>query len=244
MPKITEIPSTVNTREYLDPAQTEELENAALCLRDALLIRLLRKLGCRVSEVLGIHKSHVSFRDQSVSILHEKIRVKRSCLECGTRISKSFKLCPGCGTPVGDRIKKTEKEEKEFRSLPLDNETLDMIKEYLDRGGGYKVDGDIKIFNVSRQQVWKIVKDCAERAGLPRIINTRKQRIHNVSPHKLRDAFATNAANKDSSMEGLKHLQEHLGHRKIDTTMNYVRTTGDQHKTWLEKINKKEESDE
>jgi len=41
-------------KAYLEIEETEKLENAATCLRDRLLIRLLAKLGCRVSEALAI----------------------------------------------------------------------------------------------------------------------------------------------------------------------------------------------
>jgi len=40
-------------KAYLTPEEVKELEEAAEYLRDKLLIRLLFRLGCRISEALG-----------------------------------------------------------------------------------------------------------------------------------------------------------------------------------------------
>jgi integrase/recombinase XerD len=239
-PEVEEVPVV----EYLEPAQTAKLEEAALYLRDALLIRLLRRLGCRISEVLGIDVSQIDFKKRTIQFLHEKKRITRLCPVCGTRLAKSFKLCPECATKVEKTIEDS-KNEVEYRSLPIDRDTLDMIKQFIDSGGTHDVQvtnsrGDLEtkkmLFNITRQRAWSIVKECAERAGLPKIINVRHQRIHNVGPHKLRDAFATNALNIDDSMSSVKNLQDHLGHVLLDTTMRYKRTTGKQHKAWLDNV--------
>jgi integrase/recombinase XerD len=37
-------------KAYLEIEETEHLENAATCLRDRLLIRILARIGCRISE--------------------------------------------------------------------------------------------------------------------------------------------------------------------------------------------------
>jgi integrase/recombinase XerD len=236
------------TKEFLDTNDTAALEEQAVCLRDQLLIHLLRRTGCRVSEILGIEVNQVDFTNQTVTIIHEKVRVTRYCPYCQSqgnksRLSKKALFCTVCGERVSKSIDQS-KDENEFRSLPLDAKSLDMIKDYIDRGGTKKVGEKFQLFNITRQCAWKVVKDCAERAGLQGIINVKKQRVHHVSPHKLRDAFATNAANKDSSMEALKKLQEHLGHRHINTTMGYVRTSGPQHREWFDNMIEEEGQDE
>ena len=237
-------------KEFLDTKDTAALENAAIYLRDQVLIRILRRLGCRVSEALGIELRNVDFANKSIIIEHEKVRIQRQCPFCtdqgvkpqDCRLSKKSKYCPRCGKNV-DAIVKKSNQEKELRILPVDQATLDLIKAYIDKKGPVEKDGKTYLFSITRQYAWRIVKECAERAGLPDIINVKKQKIHHVSPHKLRDSFATVAANKDSSMESLKKLQEHLGHQQLDTTMRYVRTTGDQHRKWLEGIINDEESE-
>ena len=42
-------------------AELEQLENAAEYLRDKLLIRLLARLGCRISEALALEVKDVDF---------------------------------------------------------------------------------------------------------------------------------------------------------------------------------------
>lgn len=224
----------VVTKEFLDMTETAKLEEAAVYLRDQVLIRILRRLGCRVSEALGIELKHIDFENKIITIEHEKTHIKRQCPQCNERVGKRFNLCPYCGADVKEAVALSHKE-KEYRNLPVDQNTLDLIKEYLDRGGAKKVGDKTMLFNITRQYAWKIVKDCAIRAGLPEIINVKKQKVHHVSPHKLRDSFATIIANKDSSMESLKRLQDHLGHKNINTTMGYVRTTGEQSREWYEK---------
>jgi len=235
----------MTTKEFLSMEETAQLEDQAVCLRDALLIHLLRMTGCRVGEILGIEVSQVNFEARNVSIVHEKHRVRRNCPGCGERIAKRHKLCPNCGLSVIGVVVKSLTDQ-EFRSLPLDATSIEMIKTYIERGGAKKVGDKLKLFDITRQCAWKVVTDCARKAELPEIMNTRKQRVHHVSPHKLRDAFATNAANRDSSMEGLKRLQEHLGHENLNTTMRYVHTTGTQHREWFDEMTKEgeEENDE
>ena len=48
-------------KTYLEPKEIDRIEQAAQCLRDKLLVRLLARLGCRVSEALGISVSDIDF---------------------------------------------------------------------------------------------------------------------------------------------------------------------------------------
>ena len=48
-------------KAYLEPSEVERLEKATAYLRDRLLIRLLFRLGCRISEVLGITVGDIDF---------------------------------------------------------------------------------------------------------------------------------------------------------------------------------------
>ena len=64
--------------------------------------------------------------------------------------------------------------------------------------------------------------------------------MHNVSPHRLRDAFATHAVKLDDSGDGLRLLQEHLGHSSFNTTAKYRKVGGEELKDWYGKLWKKE----
>ena len=80
-----------------------------------------------------------------------------------------------------------------------------------------------------------------EYAGLPKLVNPETGRIHNVSPHKLRDAFAIMAVKQNDSGDGLRMLQEHLGHQSFNTTAKYRKVSGKEHQEWYHKLwNKKD----
>jgi integrase/recombinase XerD len=222
-------------KAYLEPEDVEKLEQAAEYLRDKLLIRLLFHLGCRVSEALGINVENVDFKQGTVTIEHLKARIKLSCPECGTRLGKMHKFCPVCGIKV-DKAVAQEKEHRRYRSLPVDKNTLAMLKGYITRGGAKEKGGQHFLFNLTRHRAWQIVRDCAERAGLPKLVNVESGKKHNVSPHQLRDAFAVHAVKLDDSGDGLRLLQEHLGHQNITTTMKYRKVSGEEQKEWYQKL--------
>ncbi len=64
---------------YLEPHEVKTIEEQATCIRDRLLIRLLFRLGCRVSEVLGLAVSDVDLQQGTVVIQHLKSRLRLSC---------------------------------------------------------------------------------------------------------------------------------------------------------------------
>ena len=66
-------------KTYLEPKEIDRIEQAAECLRDKLLVRLLSRLGCRVSEALGITVTDIDFDQGTVTIVHLKRRIKLSC---------------------------------------------------------------------------------------------------------------------------------------------------------------------
>jgi integrase/recombinase XerD len=96
--------------------------------------------------------------------------------------------------------------------------------------------GEQAIFRINRHRAWQIVKECAEGAGLPRLKDPETGRVHNVSPHRLRDAFAVHAVKLDDSGDGLRLLQEHLGHQSFNTTAKYRKVAGEEHRRWYEKL--------
>jgi len=222
-------------KAYLEPEEVEQLEEAGQYLRDKLLIRLLFRLGCRISEALGIAVSDIDFDQGTVTIEHLKVRLNLSCPDCGTRLSKAARFCPGCGTKVEKAVIQ-EREYPRKRTLPIDPDTLEMIRDYIDRGGPVSHNGKQLLFGISRRRAWQIIRDCAKRAGLGDLVNPETGRMHHVSPHKLRDALAIMAVKKDDSGDGLRLLQEHLGHQNINTTMKYRKVAGKEHKEWYGKI--------
>lgn len=223
------------TKVYLEPYEIQQLERAAKNLRDRLLIRFLFHVGCRISEALPLEETHIDFNDGTITIKHLKFRIRIECPNCRTRLGRKHEFCPKCGRPVTDVIRK-EQEHIRQRMPQIDKETLGMLEEFVDRGGPVMRNGKRLIFGINRHRAWQIVKECAEKAGLPKLVNPETGRVHNVSPHKLRDAFAVNALKTDDSGEGQRFLQEQLGHQSFNTTARYRKISSDELRGWYEKL--------
>jgi integrase/recombinase XerD len=222
-------------KAYLEREEIERLGDEARCLRDKLLVLLLSRLGCRVSEALELTVDDIDFRQSTVTIEHLKSRIRLVCTNCGARLGKSHVYCPKCGNTV-DKTVTEERQHRRMRTLPIDAETLNSLREYIDHGGAITRNGRNLIFGINRHRAWQIVRDCAVRAGLPGLVNTETGREHNVSPHRLRDAFAVHAMRVDDSGDGLRLLQEHLGHASFNTTAKYRKIAGDELKQWYERL--------
>ena len=129
-----------------------------------------------------------------------------------------------------------EQQHRRVRTLPLDAATLGMLKEYIRRGGPVSQKGRMLIFGINRHRAWQIVKECAKRAGLPHLINPETGKKRGISPHRLRDAFAVRAMKIDDSGEGLRLLQEQLGHASFNTTARYRKVAGEDLREWYQKL--------
>lgn len=170
-----------------------------------------------------------------VTIEHLKSRIKLACPKCSAHLGKSHTYCPKCGVKVEEAVAK-EQEHRRMRTLPLDGDTLEMLKDYIKRGGPVTRNGKELLFGINRHRAWQIIKECAERAGLPKLVNSETSKVHNVSPHRLRDAFAVHAVKVDDSGDGLRLLQEHLGHASFNTTAKYRKVSGKEHRDWYQKL--------
>jgi len=226
-------------KTYLEPGEISLLEKATSNMRDKLLIRVLFHLGCRVSEALALTIEDIDFNHSTITIQHLKANLQLSCTVCGQRLGRSHMFCPKCGVKV-EKARIEHQEHRRQRLLPVDSDTLHMFSEFVRRGGPVLRDGKKLIFGINRHRAWQIVKECAERANLPKLVNPETGRIHNVSPHKLRDAFAVCAVKMDDSGDGLRLLQQHLGHASFNTTAKYRKVSGKEHREWYQKLWEKE----
>jgi integrase/recombinase XerD len=223
-------------KAYLEFADIVLMEEATMNLRDRLLVRILFRLGCRISEALALKVEDIDFDQGMVTIEHLKAHIKLCCRKCGARLGRSHKFCPICGDSVEKAVAQ-EKEHRRVRTLPVDSDTLEALADFIKRD---KTRGSI--FRINRHRAWQVVRECAERAGLPDLVNPETGRVHGVSPHRLRDAFATHAVKLDDSGDGLRLLQEHLGHASFNTTAKYRKVAGKEHKEWYQKLWQKESS--
>jgi len=220
-------------RTYLSEEDVEKLIEAAPTLRDELIIRLLWRLGCRVTELCELKKSDIDFEKGLVVIQHLKQRVQKACLRCGKKVAKSHSFCPGCGKKLGDpQVRKEVKR----RIIPIDKDTLNQVKRYL----RLRSDKSDRVIPLSRKWVYQIIRKIAEEAGIGIILHPDTGREHYVSPHRLRDAFAVHAISVDPGPEGQVKLQKHLGHKQFDETAKYLKYLPDY--SWYEKLWRKSSS--
>jgi len=222
-------------KAYVEPDEVTLMEKATTNLRDRLLIRLLFHLGCRISEALALTIEDADPASSTITIKHLKTRLKLSCTSCGQQLGRSHTFCPKCGSKV-EKAQAEQQEHRRQRVLPIDSQTLSMLKEYIKRGGPVVRDGKRVIFGINRHRAWQVVRECAERAGLPKLVNPETGRLHNVSPHCLRSAFAIHAVKLDDSGDGLRLLQEHLGHQSFNTTAKYRKVSGKEHRDWYQRL--------
>ena len=61
-------------KTYIEAIEVEVMEKVAACFRDRLLIRLLFRLGCRISEALALKVEDIDFDQGTVTIEHLKAR--------------------------------------------------------------------------------------------------------------------------------------------------------------------------
>jgi integrase/recombinase XerD len=170
-----------------------------------------------------------------VTIEHLKTRVSVYCPSCGVMIRKTARFCADCGQKI-ERSVIREASRRRVRRLPVDSDTLKRIKVYVDAGGPVSRNGRQLLFGIGRTHAWKIVSECARKAGLSELVFSESGIKHGVSPHRLRDAFAVYAVKKDDSADALRVLQEHLGHQSIATTMRYRKLSGEEHREWFDRL--------
>ena len=228
-------------KTYLELHEIVMMEQSAGNQRDKLLIRLLFRLGCRISEALALKVEDIDCDRGTITIQHLKSYIKLSCSNCGTKLGRTQTYCPGCGQKIEEALTR-QQEHRRQRVLPIAEDTLEMLEQYIRRGGPVLRDRKRLLFGINRHRAWQIVKECAEKAGLPKLVNPETAKLHNISPHKLRDAFAVHAVKLDDSGDGLRLLQEHLGHQSFNTTAKYRKVAGEEHREWYQRLWEKEKS--
>jgi len=160
-------------KAYLKLPEIELMEHVAGCQRDQLLIRLLSRLGCRISEALALKVEDIDFEQGTATIMHLKRSMKISCPQCGVRLGNRHQFCPGCGVKVSNKIR-AQREKRRIRVLPVDEATLAMLETYINT---LPSDDKSPLFCLNRHRAWQIVRDCARRAGLPSLVNPETGRV-------------------------------------------------------------------
>ncbi len=105
------------------------------------------------------------------------------------------------------------REKRRFQRIVLvDSATINVIKKYLE---AYNITTG-KLIRISDRRVRQIVYETGVRAGIPRV------GVKKIHPHHFRHSHCVAWIRKNPSMEGLRKLQQRLGHASLNTTAHYL----------------------
>lgn len=185
---MTQITPIRDLKGYLSPKQVERLIAVATNVRDALLLRILWRTGIRVSELISLHIPDLDFDNRALIIKVQKMRKKD-----------------------GKTIEKR-------RMVPIDQATLNMVREYLQWRRQFSYKGDL-LFPITRQRVNQIFWKLGRKAGITEIGDPAISKHRKLHPHCLRHSFSIQCIKRGMSID---RLQKILGHASPTTTSVYL----------------------
>jgi len=122
-------------------------------------------------------------------------------------------------------ILKRKRPVKELK--PVDQETFDLLNDYVKKmhdieGLKKKASAD-RLFPISRQYVFKLIRKLGKEVGIEMVGH---KKLH---PHHLRHSFAVHQVkNNIKTAEDLRKLQMYMGHANITTTAHYLQFSPDE----------------
>ena len=185
---MTQVTPIRDLKGYLEPEQVERLIAAATNPRDTLLVRIPWRTGIRVSELIGIRGQDIDFEDRAIVIKIQKLRKR-----------------------YGKAIERR-------RLVPIDQGTLDMVREYLEWRKQFPYKGEL-LFPITRQRVDQIFWKLGRRAGIKEVGDPAVSKHRKLHPHLLRHSFAIHCVKRGMTIE---RLQKILGHSSPTTTSVYL----------------------
>ena len=185
---MTQISPIRDLKAYLDSVLVQRVIDAASNIRDKLLVRIPWRTGIRVTELINIRIPDIDPDNRAILIKVQKMR------------------------------KRDGKATERRRVVPVDQGTLDMIREYLEWRKRFPYEGNL-LFPISRQRVnqnfWKL----GRRAGIKEIGDPAVSQHRKLHPHHLRHSFAIHCVKRGMTIE---RLQKILGHSSPTTTSIYL----------------------
>jgi integrase/recombinase XerD len=133
----------------------------------------------------------------------------KTLFETGLRVSECLSLTPRkIDTHEGHAVLYIRGKGKKDRMVALPDTLAYMLKAY---AYSKNLKLDERLWRISRQRVWQILKEIAEKAGLQK----------RVYPHLLRHSDALERLRRTGNP---KALQIHLGHASFFVTARYLST--------------------
>jgi integrase/recombinase XerD len=121
---------------------------------------------------------------------------------------------------------KRKKHRRYQRLVSVDKRTLSIIKEYCDKNGIKKG----PLLMLTSRRVEQIVAEAGRAAG---ITHVGRKKIH---PHHLRHSHCVAFIRENPTMEGLRKLQQRVGHASITTTAHYLQYAAEEARPEVESV--------
>ena len=119
------------------------------------------------------------------------------------------------------------REQRRYQRIVLvDDATIDLITKYMKT---YSITTGALI-RISKRRVRQIVYETGVAAGIPRV---GAKKIH---PHHFRHSHCVAWVRANPSMEGLRKLQQRVGHASITTTAHYLQFAFEEQREEVEKV--------
>ena len=119
------------------------------------------------------------------------------------------------------------KEKRRYQRIVLvDDATVSLIREYMETYSVVKG----QLFNLTARRVQQIVYEAGVTAGIPLV---GEKMIH---PHHFRHSHCVAWVRANPTMEGLRKLQQRVGHSSITTTAHYLQFAFEEQREEVEKV--------
>lgn len=121
---------------------------------------------------------------------------------------------------------KRKKKRRFQRIVPVDGITLKLIRKYMQV---YRIRKG-KLFDITDRRVQQIVYEAGALAGFP-MVGSKK-----FHPHHFRHSHCVAWVRENQTMEGLRTLQQRVGHASMNTTAHYLQFAAKQQEETVKKL--------
>ncbi len=205
----------VAIKTYLTSDEIQQMIDSAQYLRDKVILTFYGDTGVRVSELLKIKVEDLDLDHCVVMIPHLKRGIKKHCPKCSRMAGRNTHFCSKCGCDLSGV--EAEGIEERNRLINIGEGTAEILREWIS-----ELKPSDNVISLSRQRIYVIVREAAERIGLRGrvILNPETGKKHYPHPSNFRDSLAVDwLTTAGSDVRKQKALQEQLGYLNFETTI-------------------------